>query len=96
MTKITRENVLHLAKLSSLHLTETEIEAMQTDLTKIVEYIEVLDELDTSGVAPQYQVTGLENVMRADATTEQVVGREDLLAMSAETADQQVKVPKVL
>jgi len=48
---ITRETVLHVARLSRLDLSEDEVERMQRDLDRILEYVEELAALDTSGVA---------------------------------------------
>ncbi|MBM3209860.1 Asp-tRNA(Asn)/Glu-tRNA(Gln) amidotransferase subunit GatC [Candidatus Saccharibacteria bacterium] len=96
MTKITREDVLHLAKLSSLELTDDEVTAMQDELTEITDYIAMLGGLTTEGVEPKYQVSGLENIYREDEPQTSSVSREDLLALSYATSDDQVKVPKVL
>jgi len=96
MTQITRDDVLHLAQLSSLQLSEAEIDGLQTDISNILGYVEQLSELDTSSVEPTYQVTGLQNVWRDDTVINYGVNREDLLARAPESANNQVKVPKVL
>jgi aspartyl-tRNA(Asn)/glutamyl-tRNA(Gln) amidotransferase subunit C len=96
MTQISRDAVLRLAQLSSLTLTDDEIEGLQADLQNILTYIDQLKELDTSGVEPTYQVTGLENVWREDVAKASQVSREDLLALAPEQQDNQIKVPKVL
>ncbi|MFI5212543.1 MAG: Asp-tRNA(Asn)/Glu-tRNA(Gln) amidotransferase subunit GatC [Candidatus Saccharimonadales bacterium] len=96
MTKISRDDVQHLAQLSSLQLTDEEIDSLQADISMILSYVQQLGELDTTGVEPTYQVTGLENVWRDDHVIEAGVSREQLLALSPESANYQVKVPKVL
>lgn len=96
MTQISRDDVLHLAQLSSLQLNDDEIDGLQGDLESIVEYINQLAELDTTGVEPTYQVTGLENVYRDDTVINYGISREELLARAPEQADNSVKVPKVL
>lgn len=96
MTQISRDDVLHLAHLSKLQLTDGEVEALAADITNILGYVEQLDELDTENVEPSYQVTGLKSVWRGDIPTDADVGREKLLALAPEAADYQVKVPKVL
>lgn len=96
MTQISRDDVLHLAQLSNLELGDDEIDGLQTDISNILGYVEQLNELDTEGVEPTYQVTGLSNVWRDDAIINYGVTREELLARAAETVDNQVKVPKVL
>lgn len=96
MTQISRDDVLHLAQLSSLQLSDTEIDALTADLGGILEYIDQLGELNTDGVEPTYQVTDLENVWRDDTVDDYGVGREKLLALAPESRDNQIKVPKVL
>ena len=95
MTTITINDVQRLASLSSLHLSDSEVQALQGDLERIIKYIEQLGELDTTGVDPTYQVTGLENVWRDDEVVSDV-GRDALLALAPDQQNNQVKVPKVL
>ena len=95
-TTISRDDVLHLAQLSSLQLADEEITALQADLANILEYINQLAELDTSGVEPTYQVIDLENVGREDEVQPHPAGRDVLLALTPAQADNQIKVPKVL
>jgi len=63
---ITRENVLHVAKLARLELTETEIDKMQRDLDGILEYVNQLSELDTKDVAATTQVAVVSAPFRGD------------------------------
>ena len=95
MTTITINDVQRLASLSSLHLSDDEAQALQGDLERIIKSIEQLGELDTTGVEPTYQVTGLENVWRDDEVVSDV-GRDALLALAPDQQNDQVKVPKVL
>lgn len=96
MTEISRDDVLHLAQLSSLQLTDDEITALQKDLSGILGYVNQLAELDTSNVEPTYQVTDLENVWRQDEIDTYGLDREALLALAPDQAEHQIKVPKVL
>lgn len=96
MTQISRDEVQHLAQLSSLQLTDSETDSLQKDIDNILGYVEQLGTLDTTGVEPTYQVTDLENVWRDDSLVDDHVAREQLLALSPESTDNQVKVPKVL
>jgi aspartyl-tRNA(Asn)/glutamyl-tRNA(Gln) amidotransferase subunit C len=96
MTQISRDDVLHLAQLSSLELADDEIDGLAVDIGNILGYVEQLSKLDTTGVEPTYQVTGLESVWRDDKVINYGVTREELLARSHEVVDFQVKVPKVL
>ena len=96
MTIISLDDVQHLAQLSSLQLGDAETAELQVDISTILTYIQQLAELDTAGVEPTYQVTDLENVWRDDAVIDDGINREQLLALSRESIEHQVKVPKVL
>lgn len=96
MTQISRDDVLHLAQLSSLQLADDEIDGLRADISNILGYVEQLNELNTEGVEPTYQVTGLSNVWREDKVVNYGITREELLARTPETVDFQIKVPKVL
>ena len=63
---LTREEVLHVAELARLSLSPEEIELFTVQLNEILEYVEKLQELDTSGVAPLAHVIPLFNVFRED------------------------------
>ena len=93
---IKREDIDHLADLSDFSLSEQEKESLKNDLGGIIKYISQLDELDTDNIEPTYQVFEMENVWRDDEILEQDATREELLALSKETKDYQIKVPKVL
>lgn len=96
MTTISRSDVEHLANLSSLELRDDEIDGLRADIENILEHVEILSELDTEGVEPSYQVTGLKNVYRDDVVNPGVVSGEELVSMASESAQNQIKVPKVL
>ena len=94
--EITNETIKHLAELSNFSVSDSEIESLKTDLGNIIKYISQLDELDTAGVEPTYQVFEMENVWRADEILPQSADREQLLNLTKEEKDYQIKVPKVL
>jgi aspartyl-tRNA(Asn)/glutamyl-tRNA(Gln) amidotransferase subunit C len=96
MTQISRDDVLHLAQLSSLELNDSEIDGLQIDISNIIGYVGQLNKLDTENTEPTYQVTGLQNVWRDDTVIDYGVTREELLARAPEVINNQVKVPKVL
>lgn len=96
MTVITTDDVQALARLSSLQLSDSEVADLAADLQNILKYVEQLGRLDTTGVEPTYQVTGLQNVWRDDTAAQSDVSREALLALAPEQADDHVKVPQVL
>lgn len=95
MTNITRDQVLHLAALSNIQLSDEETDALGSDLERILSYITQLEELNTDGVEPTYQVTDLQNVWRDDAAKPDL-SRDALLVIAPDSKDGQIKVPKVL
>ena len=94
--EITCENLKHLADLSNFSLSEDEMGSLQADLGNILKYISELQELNTDDVEPTFQVFEMENVWRPDEIIAQDANREDLLALTTEEKDNQIKVPKVL
>lgn len=66
MSTITTDQVEHIAKLARIELTKQEKEKMTEELGAILTYVEKLNEVDTTGVEPTAQVTGLEDVFRKD------------------------------
>ena len=94
--EIKREDILHLADLSNFAVSDAEAKSLEKDLDSIIKYISQLDELDTSKVEPTYQVFEMENVWRSDEILPQDADREQLLALTKDEKDHQIKVPKVL
>jgi aspartyl-tRNA(Asn)/glutamyl-tRNA(Gln) amidotransferase subunit C len=64
--KLTRAQVEHVAQLARLGLTDEEMEALASELSSILDYIDQLEQLDTSSIAPTAQVGELVDVMRDD------------------------------
>jgi aspartyl-tRNA(Asn)/glutamyl-tRNA(Gln) amidotransferase subunit C len=63
---IERDQVLHVAKLARLRLSEEEVERMTGELSGILEHVDRISSLDLQGVEPTTHVVELENVLRAD------------------------------
>ena len=63
---LTKEEVLHIAKLARLELKAEEVEKFRTQLSEILEYVGQLSKVDTAGIEPIAQITGLQNVTRED------------------------------
>lgn len=76
--KLSREQVLHIAKLANIKLTEKEIEQFKTQLTEIINYVQLLNILDTTKVSPTSQVTGLKNISRIDSEGKSISQKEAL------------------
>lgn len=74
MTKVSQDDVKHIAKLANLKLTEEEINKFTPQLSTIVDYISELSEVDTKDTEPTSQTTGLTDVSRED----QVISDESL------------------
>ncbi|MFH0851377.1 MAG: Asp-tRNA(Asn)/Glu-tRNA(Gln) amidotransferase subunit GatC [Candidatus Peregrinibacteria bacterium] len=86
--------VRHIAKLTRLTLSDKEVEKFSRELTQILDYIEKLKEVDTKGVAPMSQITGLNNIVRTDTIIAYPVTTEALLAVSPmPIVDQQIETP---
>ena len=96
MVEVSKEEIIKLAKISGLELKNEEVINFQDDITKILEYISQLDEVDVTGVGPTYQVTDLQNVWREDVVVDSPASTKDLLELAPESEDNSVKVPKVL
>jgi aspartyl-tRNA(Asn)/glutamyl-tRNA(Gln) amidotransferase subunit C len=96
MAKLTRDDVLKLAALSKLRLSDAEIEKLRSELSEILDYVEILGKVDVSGLAPTYQVSGLKNVMRDDEIKDYGYAAKDLLKNAPATQNGQFKVKRVL
>ena len=96
--RITAGQVEHIAKLARIELTEKEKEKFTKDLSSILDYVEKLNEVDTSKVEPIAQVTGLENVMREDKEIKSPKSKvkSKLLEQAPSRKGDYVKVPKIL
>jgi aspartyl-tRNA(Asn)/glutamyl-tRNA(Gln) amidotransferase subunit C len=95
MADISREDVLHVARLARLHLSEDEVDRMQAQLSNILDAIETLRDVDTSAVGPTASVIQLENVMREDVARPGL-SRGAALANAPLRDDPFLRVPTVL
>ena len=91
---LTIEEVEHVARLARLRLSDEELEQMRTDLSRILGYIDMLEEVDVSDVPPTAQVTDLFNVMREDQARPSLP-REDALANAPEQQDGMFRVKAI-
>jgi len=65
---LTKEDILHIAQLANLTLTDEEVEKYMNQLTETIKYVENLDELDTTNVEPTSHSTNVTNVYFEDGT----------------------------
>ncbi len=77
--KLSREEVLHIARLARLGLTEEDVDKFREQLSNIMENFEILRQVDTTDVPPTAQSIALQNVMRDDEVTPSLAP-EDILA----------------
>jgi aspartyl-tRNA(Asn)/glutamyl-tRNA(Gln) amidotransferase subunit C len=89
---IDREQVLHVARLARLRLGDEEVERMSGELSKVLDHIEKIGELDLEGVPPTSHVIELENVLRADEPR-QSWPRERILEGAPDAAADGFRVP---
>jgi len=89
---IDREQVLHIARLARLRLTEAEVERMSEELSGILDHVEAIGELDLEGVEPTSHVVALENVLRPDEPVPSL-DRERALAGAPDSAAGSFRVP---
>ncbi len=93
--QITKELVQYIAELSRIKLSEQDAENMQNDLGAIVNYMEILNKLDTEGVEPISHIFNITNVMREDVVVESY-DRDEILKNAPERTDETVVVPKTV
>ena len=89
---IDREQVLHVARLARLRLSEEEVERMSTELSSILDHVDRIAELDLDGVEPTSHVVELENVLRADDPRPSWP-RERILEPAPDHAEDAFRVP---
>jgi aspartyl-tRNA(Asn)/glutamyl-tRNA(Gln) amidotransferase subunit C len=89
---IDREQVLHVARLARLRLSDEEVQTMTGELSKVLDHIEKISELDLEGVEPTSHVVELENVLREDVPRPSL-SREKALDQAPDSDDTGFRVP---
>ena len=92
--KMAREQVLAVAKLVKLSLSDAELEKFAVTIPQTLDTIDVLKELDTSKIVPTSQVTGLQNVFRDDSVTTTLT--QDLALANANETNRGLFVTKAV
>lgn len=95
MSRISKDQVKHVAHLARLAVTEEEAEMLTEQLDKIIGFAEELNELDTDNVEPTTHVLELKNVLREDEVRNSVSVDEAMKNAPAQK-DGQFKVPNIL
>jgi aspartyl-tRNA(Asn)/glutamyl-tRNA(Gln) amidotransferase subunit C len=93
--KLSREEVLHIARLARLGLSEDEVAKLSEQLSDILENFDILRQVDTADVPPTAQSVSLENVMRPDEVTPSLSPAE-ILANAPRQEDDFFRVRAVL
>jgi aspartyl/glutamyl-tRNA(Asn/Gln) amidotransferase C subunit len=94
---ISREQVEHIAELARLELSEKEIEKMQKDLAEILDYIDMLGEVDINNVEPTSHSVPLYNVMRGDVVEQETSETiEVMISQAPQKENNYIKVKEVL
>lgn len=95
MADISKEQVRHVADLARLALTEEEVERLAKQLGDIIDYAELLNELDTDNVEPTTHVLDIKNVLRKDEPKRWIT-QEEALKNAPDVQDGQFRVPAIL
>ena len=93
--RVTTDDVRHIASLARLRFSEDEQERLAGDLSRILDYVDQLDELDTSAVPPMAHVFEAPAAFRPDRAEQRIL-RDDALANAPDTDGTYFRVPKVI
>jgi aspartyl-tRNA(Asn)/glutamyl-tRNA(Gln) amidotransferase subunit C len=93
--RITKEQIAHVAHLARLELTEAEVERFAAQIGEILDYVDQLKQVETSGVAPTAHATAAANAFREDEERPHLP-REAALANAPEKDAEHFVVPKVV
>lgn len=96
MADLKRADILKLARLARLHLSDEEVEQFRHEISAILGYVEQLQKADTKGIEPTYQVTGLKNVTRPDEVKDYGASPAELLKNAPATEKGHIKVKRIL
>jgi aspartyl-tRNA(Asn)/glutamyl-tRNA(Gln) amidotransferase subunit C len=92
---ISRDEVIYVAKLARLELSEAETTLFAAQLSSVIDHVAALRRLDTTGVKPTSHPLELVNVLRADVVVASL-DRDVVLASAPSTEDGKFKVPSIL
>jgi aspartyl-tRNA(Asn)/glutamyl-tRNA(Gln) amidotransferase subunit C len=92
---ISKEDVQHIASLARLRFSDDEEEQLAEEMSRILDYVDTLNELDTTGVPPMSHVLDLHNVFREDDIEERI-DRDKALQNAPDADGEYFRVPKVI
>lgn len=94
---INKKEVEHIAKLARISLNQAEIEQMQKELSSILDYFKLLNELDVSKISPAFYSLPLKNVIREDVVKEiDEDEREEMLKQAPLREERYIRVKEIL
>lgn len=96
MAKLTRDDIVKLAHLARISLSDAEIDEFVLELDEIIQYVEQLQAVDVGGLVPTNQVTGLVNVMRKDEILDYGYKTDALLQNVPELEGELIKVKRMI
>jgi aspartyl-tRNA(Asn)/glutamyl-tRNA(Gln) amidotransferase subunit C len=94
-TRISKEDVAHVARLARLSLTEEELDRFTGQLGAVLEHARDVEALDTAGVAPTAHPLPIRNVLREDEL-EPGLDREEVLSQAPSVEEHKFRVPRIL
>lgn len=92
---VTPDDVDHVAELARLSFSNEEKEQLASEMSRILDHIDTLNELDTAGVPPMSHATTSENVTRADEPSTRI-SKEQALQNAPDTDGEHIRVPRVI
>ncbi len=92
---ISKEEIVHIAKLANLNLTEEEIAMYAENMTDILEFAEVVNSLDTDNIKETIGINGEYNVFRKDEV-KQDISKDELLKNAPSQDEGMFRIPKVI
>ncbi|HAR99640.1 MAG: Aspartyl/glutamyl-tRNA(Asn/Gln) amidotransferase subunit C [Candidatus Moranbacteria bacterium GW2011_GWC2_37_73] len=94
---LSKEEILHIATLARIGVSEQDVEKYQHDLSEILDYFKKLDEVDVTGVEPIGHITGMQNTFRSDEHFDfGELGKEEIMKNVPEVKEGFIKVKSVL
>ena len=93
--ELSKEDVIKIAILSKLEFNDDEIESFRSDLSEILNYMNELNELDTEGISPLFNVLDLDDVTRKDEVRDSLK-QEEVLKNAPDKDENFIIVPKII
>ena len=94
---LTREEILHIATLARIGLSEKDVEKYQHELSQILDYFKKLEEVNVEGIEPIGHITGMQNTFRSDKQEDfGALGKDAIMKNAPEVKEGYIKVKSVL